>query len=292
MNSTSEKFGEARGNVEIPKRQGMSQARLEKTQLITRAIYDEIIDSLKDLCCSDTGSLGDDKTDASIERKADLCYGGDSLFVTDRVRGKIVVTDPEQVQMIIETIDDVLKKYGATYKCMNFFEDPKDATGYRCLNYKIKVPFPKGIESKIGEINEDRLKEDKQYRTEIAERYLGILNGLSPEELTNAEYRIDEIQAVAKQLEDIYHLTHPYKRRAENIDRQAKNREMTKEEKRIKAYCNAACSYYNAVVTRVYDVMIKDAVKHEHILQPDREPIYLKMISKLASWGEPKGEPQ
>lgn len=85
----------------------------------------------------------------AAEKKAKRDYNGRNELVTDYVRGKVVVRTPQEVQAIKETFgnrNSELMQQSGIYlvNVTDFFEDPKDLTGYRALNYKLAVPVSGG----------------------------------------------------------------------------------------------------------------------------------------------------
>ena len=85
----------------------------------------------------------------AAEKKAKRDYNGRSELVTDYVRGKVVVRTPEEIKALKQTLgnrtSDLMHNSGIYLVHMtDFFEDPKDLTGYRALNCKLAVPVSGG----------------------------------------------------------------------------------------------------------------------------------------------------
>jgi len=127
--------------------------------------------------------IGPDKDLETANNKAIRDYNGDKRAVTDYVRAKICVDSPDQVRALTgEEFQDIMNDNDVhVVKMNNYFSDPKDRTGYRCLNYKLAIP-------------------------------IGI------DEQDNQQYHYVELQVVAEQIEAVYDETHEYKRRAENAE--------------------------------------------------------------------------
>ncbi len=129
--------------------------------------------------------VGDDKDEQTAINKANRDYDGDRTRVLDYVRSMGVVDNPNSVIEMLDALSDpnsdVMLKHGVIVASSNnLFEDPKDHTGYRCLNYKLA--FPVGSNKELEQ-----------------------------------ERHIVEFQVVARQLEGLYKTTHPFKRTAEDL---------------------------------------------------------------------------
>jgi hypothetical protein len=171
-------FGELNGKTRT--RQMLTREQINATaEEANTKLRNFLIDcktKIPDLADAFVGPIKDDKV---LENKAIRDYGGDASFVCDKVRGKGVVTNAQQVLSMQQILDDphneILKKHGmfVVHKT-DFFSDPKEPTGYRALNYRLAVPVVGG-------------------------------------------YQIVELQVVAEQIEAVYDLTHPHKRAIEKI---------------------------------------------------------------------------
>lgn len=107
-----------------------------------RAFIIDCRKTIPELVDGDSGPL---KSPEVANKKAQRDYGGDVGFVCDWVRGKIVVDSPEQVmrlKQILESPDNsLMQKHGIQMVIgTDYFKDPKEPTGYRCLNYRLAVP--------------------------------------------------------------------------------------------------------------------------------------------------------
>ncbi|MGN7437735.1 MAG: hypothetical protein ACTHOO_03750 [Alcanivorax sp.] len=242
---------------------------------------DEARDHLKDLLIdlvkevsANSGScdfiLGPNKDYNVAKNKANRDYNGDMARVTDFVRAKIVVTSPEQIEDIkklmsgkptqseqqrsrhLRAVDTdtpqrrpaFMQKHNShVARATDFFEDPKDFTGYRCLNYKLAIPV--GVE---------------EHREE--------------------EFQVVELQIVAEQIEDVYDQTHPYKRAAEAI---LDKDDLDAVDRRSAAYNFAACRYYNGLAARDagYDKLLKPELRSKVALTRNREIKLRGMIDEL-----------
>ncbi len=124
--------------------------------------------------------VGDNKDTNTAKKKAIRDYGGEKRCVTDYVRSKGSVNSPETIKALTSRdFEHLLHENGIEIAAMNnYFHEPKDQTGYRCVNMKLAVP-----------VNKER-----------------------------SEYHIVELQIVAEQIEAVYDQTHDYKRRAEEAE--------------------------------------------------------------------------
>lgn len=127
--------------------------------------------------------IGPDKDLSVAERKAQRDFGSDMSRVTDFVRAKMTVDNTDAIRFWkSRDFEHILYENDIHIAEINdYFEDPKDQTGYRCLNFKLAVPVGK---DKSG----------------------------------NTEHQVVELQIVAKQIENVYDQTHIYKRRAEDAE--------------------------------------------------------------------------
>lgn len=228
------------------------------------------VSSNGDVC---TFILGPNKDFDVAQNKANRDYGGDLARVTDWVRGKLIVVTPEQVEdikrlmsgngiqskhhmRVIQETDttvefdqpqrrpEFMQKHNShVARSTDFFEDPKDFTGYRCINYKIAIP-----------VGNQRPGEE--------------------------EHQIVELQVVAEQIEAVYDKTHPYKRAAEEI---LDKDELTQEDRREAAYNFAACRYHNGLAARDagYDKLLKPELRSKVALTRNRELKLRGMIDEL-----------
>ncbi|MGH1375321.1 MAG: hypothetical protein ACRBCK_03140 [Alphaproteobacteria bacterium] len=220
--------------------------------------------------------VGKDKDLATAENKANRDYDGDMTRVLDYVRSMGVVSNPDSVMEMHEALSDrnsdIMLKHGIVMaSANNLFEDPKDFTGYRCLNYKLAIP--------VGN-----------------------------NEVFDKEHHIVELQIVAKQLEALYKVTHPFKRKAEDLYTEKENLEIAFEElhgtpeslhdladtgdlspemhgvlenheRQIKAIKTemsknqAACRYHNGTTARDagYDELLDPASRSKHEVSRTRE---------------------
>lgn len=139
--------------------------------------------------------IGRSKEDDSIQRKAKLDYNGDLTRIMDYERAKGVVTTPEEVRAVQALLSDqdgrrtsFMRDHGAyIVKENDFFEEPKDTTGYRCINYKIGLPI--GDEGKIHVVElqivadqiEQTYKESREHKR-LAEEILNTDEDLTREQ--------------------------------------------------------------------------------------------------------------
>ncbi len=186
---------------------------------------------------------GDPKLMESAERKAKTDYNGDLQRVTDFARGKQVVTGPDQIKAIEELLDDSRSEFSREHDiCLvskqDYFSNPKENTGYRCINYKLAIP--------VGE-----------------------------DENGDTERQVVELQIVASQIERINGLTHPFKRRAEDIVARATDseEEMSPEEALEVHLCFATCRFYNGLISRNndYDALLEAGKGRKFALTPARQ---------------------
>lgn len=194
------------------------------------------------------------KLDRAIN-KAKRDYEGDITRVTDFVRAKGIVTTPEQVEEIKTALSEgdgkqFLDDHGIRIvRETDFFESPKDLTGYRCLNYKIAIP-------------------------------------IGPDTVTKPEYQVVELQIVAEQIEAVYSTTHPHKVTAEEILN--RDEELDRLGRREVAYNYAACRYHNGIAARDagYDKLLLPEERKSHAMTKSRELKLTDQMDKLASMDE------
>lgn len=251
MEPTSDNFNEHGRNTRAVCRQGMPLERVIETTPAARFILDCVIHTLMDQGCADDGFLGDNKEQGTYIKKALRDYQGDVLRVTDFVRGKSVVGQPVQVPKFKENIDSVLECFGLRVDDKggrpgrnDFFADPKDQTGYRCLIYKIRIPM--WALKAAAELMKSGDVLDMVQNSSRTAKAIWALKGDDIKE--DDEFQVVELQVVPQQIEEIYRKTHPYKRRAEDIDLLARSRELTLHEQRVKTYCYRMCKQMNSDV--------------------------------------------
>ncbi|MGH1402704.1 MAG: hypothetical protein ACRBDL_00520 [Alphaproteobacteria bacterium] len=181
MLQISDKFKDAHGNV----RQPLSYERiLETCDTAHQKLHDFLVDCNKSFD-GISFHVADDKNPITAANKAMRDYGGDKRRVTDYVRGKTMVQSPDTIRALTgRDFEHLMHKHGIEVAGMNnYFKEPKDDTGYRCINYKLAIPV--GVD-KNGDI----------------------------------EQHIVELQVVAAQIEKRCEETHKYKRRAEEAGNQ------------------------------------------------------------------------
>lgn len=211
--------------------QPLEQHDIIKTQGIARDVLQELIVTCIDKLDIVDAEVGDFKELTRAFAKAIRDYNGDMRRVTDYVRAKIIINSPQAVLAILNgnEFQEALDTLGIKIVSLNnLFEEPKDNTGYRCLNYKLAVP-----------VGEDPITKETRYH-------------------------IVELQVAAEQLESIYHTTHPYKSSAEAIMTHAFNRTLTRQEATLQHLSFKACRFYNGVTMRDsgYDVLFRDQDVH------------------------------
>lgn len=187
------------------------------------------------------------------EDKAKSDYKGDMQRVTDYARGKMIVDSPEQVKAIAAILDDrnseLLQEHGiCVVSKKDYFADPKENTGYRCMNYKIAIP--------VGE--------DDNWET---------------------ERQVVELQVVASQIEKINDLTHPFKRRGEDIVAKCvdEERDPDKEERYEVFLCFATSRYYNGLISgnNGYDVLLDPDKRQRFAMSPAKQENELRHVRNL-----------
>lgn len=184
----------------------------------------------------------------AAEKKAKRDYNGRSELVTDYVRGKVVVRTPEEIKALKQTLgnrnSDLMHNSGIYLVHMtDFFEDPKDLTGYRALNCKLAVPVSGG-DYHVVELQV------------VAEQIEKIYDQTHP------------YKARAEALHD---------------QAASEGRELTKGEKREAAYSFTACRLFNGRVARDagYDELLKPEVRSKHELSRHREIKLQGMVDDL-----------
>ena len=211
--------------------QPLEEQNIIETQSIARNILQDLIMICIDKLDIISVEVGDYKELTRAFAKAVRDYNGDMRRVTDYVRAKIVINSPQAVLNILNgnEFQEALDMLGIKIVSLNnLFEEPKDNTGYRCLNYKLAIPV-------------DHDPTTKEMR-----------------------YHIVELQVVAEQLEAIYNTTHPYKSSAEAIMTHAANRVLTRQEATLQHLNFKACRYYNGVAMRDagFDELLRDESKY------------------------------
>ena len=224
-----ERILETRGEVNIAFSKFLSDA---KRQL---GLHDAFAGPLKDL--------------EADEKKADREYGGNKELVTDYVRGKGIVRTPEEIikikEALLDKYSELMEKHGVLLVQMtDFFEDPKDFTGYSALNIKLAVPVGKEGEYQVVEWQV------------VADQIEAVYDITHP------------YKAAAEAIHD---------RAAEE------GRELTKEERREAAYNFAACRLYNGQARRDagYDILLKPELVGKHALTRNREIKLKGMVDNL-----------
>lgn len=142
------KFNDARPSPGKPDvRQVLSVEKVQEYINITQAQLELIIKAAIDDCeLTAGGFVGPNKKLGKAEEKARNDYHGDLSRIADWNRGKLVISSAEEYRKVKEFFSsknaDYLKnKFGLTVeKSTDFFEDPKDSTNYRAINYKISLP--------------------------------------------------------------------------------------------------------------------------------------------------------
>ncbi len=186
MLEVSKNFKNSSGNV----CQTLSHERVLETRPDAHAALKELIIETSKNFKGITPTMGPDKDPEVARRKAIRDYDGDDSRVSDFVRAKVSVHYAQAINDLkSDAFQDILRERGIEIAGMNdFFADPKEKTGYRCLNFKLAVP-----------VNRD---------------------GKRPMELQDMEKQVIELQVVAEQIEERYNETHPYKRTAERLEDQ------------------------------------------------------------------------
>ncbi len=180
--------------------------------------------------------IGDTKLMESVNRKARDDYEGDHLAVLDHERGKGIVSDPLSV----------LK------------------TKLQLSNPNSNLMLKHGAE--IVTLND--LFENPKIKTGYR-----CINTKIALPVGNAEPHTVEIQIVASQIEDLYERTHEEINFARSIAENARNREMTQDEKKLMAFAMAKCRYHNQKASRDhgYDDLLDPRIHSKHALSSTRE---------------------
>lgn len=293
MEPTSDNFNEHGRRTFAVCRQGMPLEHVIETMPAARFVLDLVIHALIDNCGAVGGHLGEDKKEDTYTKKALRDYNGDILRITDFVRGKSVIDSPDQVPKIKSNIDNILARFGL---CVDdedgrpgrndFFADPKDQTGYRCLNYKIRIPMS------VLKAAEELMRAGNVYDlVQNSSETAKAIWALSGDEIhENEEFQVVELQVVPKQIEEIYDLTHPYKRRAEDIALLARRRELTFDEIRVQTYCYRMCKYMNSVEVEKFG--FNKLLLPEKQNDPELRGWYSGLISVMKKFLDDHDEPK
>lgn len=197
--------------------------------------------------------LGPLKDPEVARKKALRDYRGDETMVTDHVRAKGSVQTPHKVIDMLELFSNgganLLEEHGIfLVQLTNNFYEPKEFTDYSALNLKLAVPVSKKASS----------GETVEYRHSNAP-------AKPPYEYRDIrDYHIVELQITAEQIDAVYNITHPYKRRAEDIYSAAAKRRLTRDEQREASAMYAVCRLVNRLASHRsgYDVLLKDPGKY------------------------------
>lgn len=175
MLKLNEKFVDAAKGILI---QPLPYDRILETRPQAKKALEHVVNDLTKMFDDTYSIFGDNKLEKTAENKAKRDYDGELRCVTDHIRAKLVVSSAHTIRTLQSLeFKKLLQEYGIEIAGHNdLFDDPKDDTGYRCVNLKLAVP-----------INEDGTKK-----------------------------HIVELQVVAQQIEDKYDETHVYKRIAED----------------------------------------------------------------------------
>ena len=197
-------------------KQKISPERLEATRDEVRQKMVDFLIDLKSTSGLTNTKIGSSKEPLRITQKANEDYGGHKEYVGDWERCMGIGDTPLQIlkgkSELQNPNSDVMRRHNAVLVSLNDqFADPKYKTGYRAIN--AKVGFPVGNPS-------------------------------------DEEIHFVEIQITASQIEEVYDKTHEYLDIIRAVSDQAKDREMTKDEKRIQAYAFAGCRYENGIASR------------------------------------------
>lgn len=228
--------------------QGMTYERIVETREEANDAFRNFLRDCKRHLRLHDAFVGPLKDLTAAENKAKREYNGRKDLVTDYVRGKVVVRTPEEVLAIKETFknarSELMQEHGIyLVHLTDFFEDPKDFTGYRALNYKLAVP--------VGE--DDFQVVELQV---VAEQIEQIYDTTHP------------YKAAAEAIHD---------------KADAEGRDLTKPERREAAYNFAACRLHNGRVARDagYDVLLKPELRGRHELTRNREIKLSGMVDDL-----------
>lgn len=190
--------------------------------------------------------MGPNKDRQTAEDKVIRRFDGDDTFITDVVRGKIVIDDAQQLAEIQEILascgSDLMREHDIEVAHINDnFATPKQYTWYRGLGYKLSVPTD------------------------------------------NGQAQIIELQVVSSAMESIYDVTHLHKRAAEDIYNKAakEGRELTEEELEHASQHYAVCQWYNSKVAHDegFDHFLKD--KEKYGFTDEREKKLMNMMKHV-----------
>lgn len=128
-------------------RQVLPAEKVQEYINITQAQLELIIKAAIDDCeLTKGGFVGPNKKLGKAEEKARNYYHGDLSRIADWNRGKLVIASPDEYRKLknffsSKNADYLKNKFGLTVEIStDFFEDPKDSTNYRAINYKISLP--------------------------------------------------------------------------------------------------------------------------------------------------------
>lgn len=260
-------------------RQVMDIEELYNTSTETQTKLSFFIAHIMEISDAEDGYVGPNKDKENALRKANQRFEGDTRFLTDIVRGKIIVDNVDQLESIMKIFKDLdsppLRDSGIHVALeKNNFETPKAYTGYRGLSYKLAVP--------TGDDNKPHIVELQIVLT--AMEYGNDTTYIMDPDTENAAYSDDEARM------SIYDGTHFHKRAAEDIYRDAahdyligtrKNPELTDEEHDLAAHHYAVCLYYNAKIAHEEgcDRLLLD--KDTHAFTPEMEKELLTHMTEI-----------
>lgn len=263
-------------------RQVMQLDELYNTSDETRNKLDILIATIMKKSGVDEGYSGPNKKREDAEKKVDHRFDGDARYLTDVVRGKVIIDNVDQLETIINLFKDsesnLLEEAGiSVVQEKNNFETPKDYTGYRGLSYKLAIP--------TGDDNKPHIVE-LQIVSDAMEN--GNDTTFILDKSTNSEEFLanDDDKRLS-----IYDGTHFHKRMAENIYRNAardykegtrEDPSLTDEEIEIAKKHYAVCVYYNAKIAHEegYDRLLID--KDKHAFTPNKEK---ELVAHMADIG-------
>lgn len=176
-------------------RQPMSYEEIMATREEARQKLIEFVADLHYAAGLSDHKIGRSKEEHSIQRKAKLSYNGDRTRIMDYERAKGVVTTPEEVRAVQALLSDrdgrrsdFMRQHGSyVVKENDFFEEPKDTTGYRCINYKIGLPVGNDGKLHVVELQivaeqiEKVYKESREHKR-LAEEILNTDSDLTREQ--------------------------------------------------------------------------------------------------------------
>ncbi len=229
----------------------------------------------------DEGFVGPNKKKEDAVKKVDHRFDGDARYLTDVVRGKVIIDNVDQLETIIgifkDPESDILKDAGVeVVQEKNNFETPKDYTGYRGLSYKLAIP--------TGDDNKPHIVE-----LQIVSKAMEMGNDTTFILDKTIDPENDEAANDARM--SIYDGTHYHKRMAENLyrnaarDYKAGTREdpsLTDEELETATKHYAVCVYYNSKIAHEegYDRFLID--KEKHAFNSDKEK---ELVAHMADIG-------